>query len=157
MDHLIAVRLANEGVPVRAIARATQIPSSEVRTALEEAQLAGVLLVLPSEDWPARQAVPAPVSPRINRLNDDSVLKQLRRLFVLSGVQAEIMLLLLRRAEVPYQDIPANANAARVFVHRLRKALKPFNMTVKTLHGFGFYLPAAQQKRALELLQRSKV
>src|SRR4029077_5381528 len=47
-----AVRLADEGVPLRAIARATRIPSDELRDALYEAQQEGRLLELPRDDWP---------------------------------------------------------------------------------------------------------
>src|SRR3954465_15888923 len=47
-----AIRLADEGVPLRAIARATKIPSEELRTALEEARDDGRLIELPRDDWP---------------------------------------------------------------------------------------------------------
>ena len=48
----IAVRLADEGVPLRAIARATNTPSDQLRTKLREARDEGRLLDLPKEDWP---------------------------------------------------------------------------------------------------------
>jgi hypothetical protein len=48
----IAVRLADEGVPLRAIARAINTPSDQLRTKLREARDEGRLLDLPKEDWP---------------------------------------------------------------------------------------------------------
>ena len=48
----IALYLAIEGVPIRAIARATHIPSSELREKLLDAQSDGRLLELPHDDWP---------------------------------------------------------------------------------------------------------
>ena len=47
-----AIRLADEGVPLRAIARATNTPSDQLRTKLREARDEGRLLDLPKEDWP---------------------------------------------------------------------------------------------------------
>ena len=147
-DTPIAVRLANEGVPVRAIARATLIPSSDIWVQLEEAKVTGTLLSMPDADWPSTYRPPV-----LNRQTQALILQQLQRLFTLTMAEASILLLLLRRSEVPYPDFPVSPNAVRVFVYRLRARLKPFNMSIKTLHGFGFYLPPVQQKRALELLQ----
>jgi hypothetical protein len=48
----IAIRLADEGVPLRAIARACRIPSSELRAQLEAAHKDGRIVDLPKEDWP---------------------------------------------------------------------------------------------------------
>ena len=48
----IAVKLADEGVPLRAIARATAIPSATLYEVLIEARTEGRLLALPRDDWP---------------------------------------------------------------------------------------------------------
>jgi hypothetical protein len=48
----IAVRLADEGVPLAAIARAIRTPSSDLREQLHEALTDGRLLELPVDDWP---------------------------------------------------------------------------------------------------------
>ena len=48
----IAVRLADEGVPLRAIARATDIPSARLYETLTLAKMEGRLLELPRDDWP---------------------------------------------------------------------------------------------------------
>ena len=50
----LAIRLADEGVPLRAIARATAIPSEQLRDELYSAKINGLLIELPSEDWPPR-------------------------------------------------------------------------------------------------------
>ena len=52
----VAVRLAIEGVPVQAIARAIKFPSEDVRIALEEARDFGKIIELPASDWPVGQS-----------------------------------------------------------------------------------------------------
>ena len=46
----IAVRLANEGVPVRAIARSLLHPSENVRLAIQEAIDVGTITSMPRDD-----------------------------------------------------------------------------------------------------------
>jgi hypothetical protein len=46
------VALANEGVPLCAIARATRISSELLRERLRAAQTVGSLVELPRDDWP---------------------------------------------------------------------------------------------------------
>jgi hypothetical protein len=52
----IAIRLADEGVPLRAIARATNIPSTQLYETLTVARMDGRLLSLPRDDWPRESA-----------------------------------------------------------------------------------------------------
>src|SRR5437899_188825 len=59
--HAVAVRLADEGIPVLVIARATRLPSTEVYQALRDAISRGSILEMPHDDWP-------PNSLRSNRL-----------------------------------------------------------------------------------------
>jgi hypothetical protein len=60
---LIAVAMADEGVPLRSIARVTRIPSSDLRERLRDAKDIGDLIALPSlDDWP-------PGFPRDQRAN----------------------------------------------------------------------------------------
>ena len=49
---LLAARLADEGVPICAIARALKIPSDDVRETLQDALGEGVIVEYPREDWP---------------------------------------------------------------------------------------------------------
>ena len=48
----VLIRLADEGMPVCAIARSVQLASANVRSALAEAQEEGRLLDMPRDDWP---------------------------------------------------------------------------------------------------------
>jgi hypothetical protein len=48
--HQVVLALADEGVPIRAIARATRIPSSDLREKLAEARDIGDLLELPLDE-----------------------------------------------------------------------------------------------------------
>jgi hypothetical protein len=54
----VAIRLADEGVPLCAIARATRIPSDELREQLRAAQEDGRLISQPAHDWPPHDAKP---------------------------------------------------------------------------------------------------
>jgi hypothetical protein len=52
----VAIALADEGVPLACIARATRIPSDELRDHLLEAREAGRLIDLPRHDWAPHNA-----------------------------------------------------------------------------------------------------
>jgi hypothetical protein len=54
----IAVRLADEGVPLAVIARATQIPSADLRKQLQEALERGRIIEMPRNDWPPYDTKP---------------------------------------------------------------------------------------------------
>ena len=48
----IVVRLADEGIPVRAIARGVQVPSESIRDVLHLAIDLGQIVGMPRDDWP---------------------------------------------------------------------------------------------------------
>jgi hypothetical protein len=148
MDADLAVRLANEGIPVKAIARAVQSSSADIWLHLEEAQVTGRLLTLPPADWPADSRPMA-----INRANQETNVRLLRRLFTMTPREGEILLLLLARTEVRLKEISSQFEIARVFVSRLRRRLKPFRITIHSLYGLGYYIPLAQRQRLLDLIK----
>ena len=94
----IAIRLADEGVPLRAIARAIRIPSTTLREQLHEARSAGRLLDLPRDDWP-------PGFPRDQRAlqlsrmvmaNRDQLLVAMQQLFHLPPIGTNLLLVLMQ-------------------------------------------------------------
>ncbi len=100
----IAIRLADEGVPVRAIARATNIPSAQLYETLTVARMDGRLLSLPRDDWP-------PGCPRdqralqLSRLaaeNRDSLMLAIQAIFCLTLQEARLLLLLLQHEQVSH-------------------------------------------------------
>jgi DNA-binding winged helix-turn-helix (wHTH) protein len=163
MDQDLAVRLANEGVPVRAIARAIQLPSAEIRGQLESARALGYLIDIPCEDWPAGY-------PREQRLlqlarlasrNKPALETAVRGIFKLSPKEAEILVLLLSRTEVERSRLVAATNgetanpsaiSMRCNLCRLRKQIEPFGLAIETLYGYGYYMQQEHRRRALDII-----
>ena len=152
----ITVRLANEGVPLRAIARAVQVPSAEVRERLQAARAHGYLIELPCEDWPAGY-------PRERRLlelarmaaHDQPTLQTaVRTIFGLAPREESILLLLLSNSDVARDRLQASSNSVSVNMCQLRQALAPFGLTIETLHGYGYRMSAAHRRQALDLILR---
>ena len=103
----IAIRLADEGVPVAAIARATHIPSTRLYETLTLARMEGRLLDLPRDDWP-------PGCPRDQRAlqlsrmvtqNPEAVHLAIQRVFALTPTEATILMTLLSSPDVPKERI----------------------------------------------------
>jgi hypothetical protein len=143
---MIAVALADEGVPIRAIARATRISSENLRERLRAAKDIGNLVELPRDDWP-------PGFPRdqralhLSRLaarsrSELAVVTQ--RVFGLSPVGTGVFLDLLQRDYVNKSAV-AGMEAKTVDVHicQMRARLKPHRIAIQTIWGVGYRLEAA--------------
>lgn len=160
MDQDIAVRLANEGVPVRAIARAVQAPSADIRVHLESARAHGDLIDIPCDDWPAGY-------PREQRLlqlsrlvthNKPALQMALRSIFKLAPVQVPILLLLLSNDEVArHRLIAAGTASLTVNLCRLRRQLSTFGLKIETMYGYGYFMPAPHRRKALDLILETAV
>jgi hypothetical protein len=162
----IAIRLADEGVPVRAIARAVHIGADELRPRFEQAKLTGRLVDLPREDWP-------PGVPRHHRVPDlrpiaeidEEVLKAcVMQIFGITAGQARIMLVLIRRYAVPRaqmheiynQRMTGTADTYEkiidVQICKMRHALKIHEIEIQTVWGFGYRMSTTCRRKALDLL-----
>jgi len=153
----LAVRLADEGVPLRAIARACELPSEDLRIQLTEAVDAGRIVNLPREDWPPG----CPKDQRalqLNRLtakNKDLVDRAAVQVFRLTPTQAKLLLLMIRRTEISRERVGMDGNLLSVHICGLRKQLKLFNIAIDTLWGGGYQLSAENRRRVTELLLAS--
>ena len=150
----IAVRLADEGVPLRAIARSLHTPSDEVRTSLRNAQLSGQLVALPKEDWP-------PGFPRDQRAlqlsrmvveDKVAVVLAMQQLFRLTGTEGNLLMLLLQNSSVPKARINLVRRTVDVHVHNVRRRLAPFGIAIVTLWGYGYQLSADSRQRVMEMI-----
>jgi hypothetical protein len=162
----VAIRLADEGVPVRAIARAVHINAEELRPHFEHAKLTGRLVDLPREDWP-------PGIPRAHRVPDlqpiadigDEVLKAgIMQIFGLTLNQASMFLALIRRREVHRDQMheiynqrgkelaDTDVKIVDVQICKIRQRLEKMKIEIRTLWGFGYAMSIANRRRALELL-----
>lgn len=160
-------RLADEGVPIAAIARALLLPSEDIRQSLHEAIDAGMILDMPKEDWP-------PGSRRYQRgltaeslLNNDERLRfACSRYFKTTRLQSAILAVLLKRHEVTkdqlHQVVEQLRSGAKdatdrkmvdVLICLLRRKLAPFHVPIKTSWGVGYLIELADRDKAIHLLE----
>lgn len=163
---LLAVRLAYEGVPVRAIARATEIASPIVREALDGAIAAGTITQMPRDDW-SPQITREDRIPEYARVGIDDALLTLNvvRLFGVTQQQACLLLVLIKRREVtrkmlhnviesrrPHPKVETEPKIVDVVICKLRKKLETFGLTIETVWSCGYFMPATDRKKALKML-----
>src|SRR5262252_5617940 len=162
----VAIRLADEGVPVRAIGRALHISAEDLQPQFEHAKLTGRLVDLPRADWP-------PGIPRAHRVPDlqpiadidEDVLKAwIMQAFAMTAGQARMFLALIRRREVHRAQMHSiydqrdgftadtDVKIVDVQVCLMRKLLKDKEIEIRTLWGFGYCMTTENRRRALELL-----
>ena len=162
----VAIRLADEGVPIRAIGRALHISVEDLQPQFEHAKLTGRLVDLPRADWP----IGCPRQQRVPDLRpiadvDDKVLKvAVMQVFGLSINQASMFLALIRRREVHKAQLHeiynqrggevVDTDIKNVDVHicLMRRKLDPLGIEIRTLWGFGYCMDTANRRHALELL-----
>ena len=164
----IAVRLADEGIPIRAIARSLHIPSSDLYELLRSAIQAGTILEIPKDDWPPgttrSQRSPFNGTP----LEDEHSLKcACARFFKCSPLEAVMLAAMLKRNEVTKQQLhhvieqnrpgdPArdetDVKMVDVMICKLRKKLKEHDIKIETMWGLGYLIPAGDRERAIGLL-----
>jgi hypothetical protein len=166
-DCAAAVRLADEGVPVRAIARGLKVPSEELRENLLDAVAAGTLLELPRDDWPPN--IPRdkrlPGLDKIMPLDNELVLLNVVRRFKVTQQQASLLLVLIKRREVtrkmlhdviesrrPQPKVETDQKIVDVVICKLRKRLETFGLRIQTVWSCGYLMPAEDRAKALKLL-----
>ena len=160
----IAVRLADEGVPLRAIARAVRMPSSDLREQLHEALSDGRLLELPCDDWPPgcpKDQRALQIS-RMVRENREALHLVAMQLFGLTPSGARVLVKLLEtertsrevlhvalsRTSDPVSDI----KIVDVAICSMRKRLEKFGIEIITLWAYGFRLSSEHRRRAMDLI-----
>ena len=149
-----AIRLADEGVPLRAIARATKIPSDELRISLEEAKDDGRLIELPREDWP-------PGFPRDQRalqlsrmLSEDqhALVFNVQKIFHFSPAEASLLLALVQNVQVSKTRNDMAYKSIDVYICRMRKTLEPFEIKINTLWGYGYQIAMRDRRKVMDLI-----
>jgi hypothetical protein len=155
--ELVAVRLADEGVPLRAIARATHIPSAELRDRFRDAKEEGQLVDLPKEDWP-------PGFPRDQRAlqlsrmvtqNPEAMTLALHQLFQLTPTEIGLIMLLLQHTTVPKERFNMVHRTIDVHMCRIRHRLEPFGIAITTLWGHGYQIDADSRRRIMDLILKA--
>lgn len=164
--HHIAVRLADEGVPIKAMARSLFVSYTELMDHLKEAKDHGMILTIPRDDWPVG-------SRREDRLPDalplemeDTQMTLLAgRVFGLGPAIARMLVVLLRRAEMTKQALhlatqgeagtkggDAHIKTVDVQIHKLRQKLTPHGIIIETIWGRGYYVPKESKALAFKVM-----
>lgn len=164
--HDVAALLADEGVPVRAIARATKIAGEEVYDILKTAIDEGRLIELPRDDWPPGGRSDRSQSERKVLGLEDTVLRiACANRFKMTRLQAIVFLTLLRRNEVtkaqlhnaiennrPENSDPTEQKMVDVVICHIRRRLKPDGIDIKTIWGVGYSISPDHRSRVVNIL-----
>lgn len=163
----VAVKLADEGIPVRAIARTTAIPSDELYLYLREAIDMGALIEMPRDDWPIGTGRHDRTVFAGSPLEQDLALKHAcARYFRTSPIEAAMVAFLLKRTEVTKaqlhqvieqnrpkgRDEPTEEKIVDVMICKLRKKLKIHGIIIETMWGMGYLIPKEHRQNAINLL-----
>lgn len=170
MLHLteIVARLADEGIPIAAIARSTDLKTEAIRVCLDIAVKQGQISELPRADWPPGQGRHERVPerpPNTTLLKDFQVVAALAQCFGITRMQGSMLLQLVKRPrctkEALHEAICHGRSEAEmtkpkivdVVICRLREALKDHGIQIKTLWGMGYFMEASDRKRVAEMLR----
>lgn len=165
-SHEVAVNLAHEGVPVRAIARSIRTPGEEVYEILKAAVGDGRLVEIPRDDWPAgarRERTPA--ERVVLGLDDTTLQMTCSSFFKLTRLQAAVFATLIRRPSVTKEQLhqaiennrdanqdPTDMKMVDVVICHIRKKVKVHQLEIGTIWGIGYNMAADHRASALNLL-----
>ena len=151
---VIAVRLADEGVPTRCIARAVAIPSHQLYEILVKARIDGRLLALPRDDWPPgcpRDQRSLQLSRQVTE-NHDTLMLAIQEVFDLTPLPARLMLMLVQYEQVPHARVDVEHKSFGVHVCKMRRQLFRHGIEIETLWGYGYKLSPEHRRKAMEMI-----
>ena len=165
---VMAVKLADEGIPVRAIARSLKIPSAELYDILNHALIEGKIIELPKDDWPAGSSRAQRAVYAGTILENEEIVKSLCvRLFKATRQQAAVLAVMFKRIELTKAQIhtilqenrpstsrePTDQKMVDVVIFHIRKKLKPHGLAIETVWGTGYLISPGHRERAIKLLE----
>lgn len=166
----IAVALADEGVPVRAIARSVKIAGEDVYDILKNAIDEGRLISLPKDDWPpsGRKSARYQAENTVLSFDDDTLSMACSSRFKLSRLQAAVFLALLRRppeiskmqlhnaieANRGNADEPTDLKMVDVVICLIRKKIRAVDplLLIDTIWGKGYAMAVPARDLALHYI-----
>jgi len=162
------VRLADEGIPVKAIARALSTPSDQIYHLLRAAISAGKIIEMPRDDWPPKSRRSAREAFIGTNLENEEDLKcACARFFKCSPLEAAMLAAMLRRDQVTKEQLHGVIEHSRanqttkeatdqkmvdVMICKLRKKLRPFEIVIETMWGIGYLIPPKCREMAIRIL-----
>lgn len=162
------LKLADEGIPVRAIARAMAIPSCDIYDLLNDALIEGKLIELPKDDWPAGSSRAQRAIYAGTILENEETVKSLCvRMFKATKQQAAVIATMLKRPELTKDQIhtilqdnrpvssrePTDRKIVDVVIYHIRKKLKPHGIEISTVWGTGYLISPKHRDIAVKLLE----
>ncbi|WP_243368885.1 helix-turn-helix domain-containing protein [Microvirga solisilvae] len=143
----VIIGLADEGIPVAAIARATRRPSADVFETLTRALERGEIVEMPKYDWRPgeRRGKRLPVA--AVSFTPEECSFALVRVLGVTPMQARLLACLLRRGEATKGQLMAAMHGDEtetaidvvdVQICNLRKRLKPLRLAISTVWGHGY-------------------
>lgn len=161
----IVVRLADEGIPIRAIARAVKITSGDLYEMLRDALDAGTLVEIPKDDWPVGTSRSARALFNGTFLETELALANAcARFFKASPLEAAMLAVMLRRNEVTKEQLHTVVERKRqgkeatdqkivdVMICKLRKKLRPHDIVIETMWSMGYMITLANRELTMKLL-----
>jgi DNA-binding response OmpR family regulator len=139
---------------LRAIARATNTSSDDIRALLNYATSTGQLVELPKEDWP-------PGFPRDQRAlqlsrmvveDKAAVVLAMQQVFHLTSTEVGLMLLLLAHPSVSKERINMVHRTIDVHICNIRRRLAPHDISIGTVWGYGYQLTQTARHKIMELI-----
>ena len=163
------VSLADEGVPVRAIARATHTPSEDVYAVLKGALGEGFLVELPQNDWPpgSFRRARKPSGQSLLAMDDSTIRLAVANVFKMTRLQASVFVAIIRKPEITKDQIHAAIESTRnplsdptdqkmidVVICHIRKKIKGHGIELRTRWGQGYTLHHSERDKVLALLDQ---
>lgn len=166
--HNVAVRLADEGVPILAISRSLMLPVDEIREVLGSAVDRGTIINIPRGDW-------APGTRRDERnpntipleYNDEQLTMLAMRTFSLTASEAKLFVALLRRPEMTKKSLHlvlqpddtsdeelTDIKIVDVYVCKIRKKIthRNYKLLIDTIWGRGYSMSKDVKDKAFTLM-----
>jgi DNA-binding response OmpR family regulator len=165
-----AIRLADEGIPVRAIARSLKTPSDEIYEILHDAIATGLLLEMPKDDWPVGSSRANRISFNGSPLEDEEAFMfACARAFKVTKLEVAVLTILLKRAQATKEQLHHAIKQSRpgaereeidpkivdVVICHLRKKLKDQQVQIQTVWGIGYLISLTDRERAVALLNNA--
>lgn len=162
----IAVRLADEGVPIKAMARSLMVPYADIIETIKDAKDHGLVLTIPRDDWPigTRRSDRIPDALQI-AMEEPQLALIAGRVFSLGPSIARMFAVMLRRDEMTKDALHRNSQGEAgakgdgsaiktvdVHIHKLRTKLKPHDITITTIWGRGYYIPKESKQIAFQIM-----
>ncbi|MGP9819217.1 winged helix-turn-helix domain-containing protein [Salinarimonas sp. NSM] len=158
---LVIVRLADEGVPVKAMARAFKRGTDELYTLLRDAYEDGRIVALPAADWPVTgnrsERVPTAAIRRAGVGQIDDLVPHLAATFGLTPQESRFLSALIAFMRVTkgtlHTHVALNEEAEMKIVDvvacKLRKKLARHGHSFETLWGYGYAIDRATRDSIL--------